>query len=163
MAMKIEQYAVEKTEISTISELFIDGVFQCYILEDPVRKLVDKNNDGDFDDIGEGKIWGETAIPADTYNPWHRKQGKHYRRYGQNKNKYPWHFNKGCICLDPVKGFKWIMVHPGNKNTHTHGCLLPGKTRGENFVGKSQEAYKGLYLATFDAIAAKEATWKIER
>ena len=161
--MKIEQYAVEKTSISTISELFIDGVFQCFILEDPVRELVDKNDDGDFDDAGEGKQWGNTAILADTYKPWHRKAGKHYRRYGKNKEKYPWHFENGCICLDPVVGFKWIMVHPGNKNTHTHGCLLPGKTEGKNFVGKSQAAYKDLYLATYEAIAAKEATWKIQR
>lgn len=161
--MKIEQYAVEKTEVSTISELFIDGVFQCYILENPVRELVDKNGDGDFDDAGEGKKWGETAIPAGIYIPWHRKAGKHYRRYGQNEKKYPWHFGKGCICLDPVVGFNWIMVHPGNTAKQSHGCPSPGRTKKKNFVGKSQDAYKDLYMATFEAIAAKEATWKIER
>lgn len=161
--MKIEQFAIIKTEISTISELFIDGVFQCYILEDPVREMVDKNGDGDFDDLGEGKKWGNTAIPKGVYIPWHRKQGKHYRRYGQNKEKYPWHFEKGCICLDPVVGFKWIMVHPGNKAKNTHGCPLPGQTYATNYVGKSQAAYKDLYLKTFDAIAAKEAKWIIER
>jgi hypothetical protein len=161
--MKIEQFAIQKTDVSTISELFIDGMFQCFILENPVRELVDKNKDGDFDDTGEGKIWGETAILQGVYTPWHRKAGKHYRRYGQNKEKYPWHFDKGCICLDPVVGFKWIMAHPGNKAKNTHGCLLPGQRYSTNYVGKSQAAYKDLYLKTFDAIAAKEASWAIQR
>ncbi|WP_312365312.1 DUF5675 family protein, partial [Sphingobacterium sp.] len=37
---------------STLSELYIDGTFQCYGLEDTVRDV---------------KIKGRTAIPAGTY------------------------------------------------------------------------------------------------
>ena len=47
----------------TIGKFIVDMVKLCDTLEDPVRDLQDINHDGDFDDPGEGKIYGETAIP----------------------------------------------------------------------------------------------------
>ena len=45
----------------TIGDLTIDGIFFCNTLEDTIRSLIDKNNDGDFNDVGEGKVYGETG------------------------------------------------------------------------------------------------------
>lgn len=44
----------------TIGHLYYNGERLCDILEDPVRDL---NKDGDLNDPGEGKIYGNTAIP----------------------------------------------------------------------------------------------------
>jgi hypothetical protein len=155
--MEIVQNRFTITEKSTISRLLINGEFSGYILEDPVRVLVDKNNDGDFDDAGEGKIWGRTAIPAGVYHPKIRKSGKHYLKY---RKRWDWH--KGTITLDPVPGFKWIMIHLGNTPEDTHGCLLPGLTYGKDRVFSSTSAYYKIYHPIYAALEAKEeVTWTI--
>lgn len=155
--MEILQIRKELTDIATISELYIDGVFQCFILEDPVRELVDKNKDGDFDDEGEGKKWGDTAIPAGVYKPWLRKAGRHYQQYSKR-----WSWHRETICLDPVPGFKHIMVHIGNTNKDTHGCLLPGKKKHKNSISQSTLAYEELYKKIYQAVKKGEATWTIK-
>lgn len=45
----------------TIGDLTINGTFFCNTLEDTIRKLVDLNKDGDFDDKNEGKVYGENC------------------------------------------------------------------------------------------------------
>jgi hypothetical protein len=155
--MNILQLRKEKTSVSTISELYIDGEFQCFILEDPERELVDKNKDGDFDDVGEGKIWGNTCIPVGTYKPWLRKAGRHYQQYSKR-----WSWHKETICLDPVPGFKFIMVHIGNTNVDTHGCLLPGNKKHKNSISQSTIAYEKLYKKIYEAVKNKTATWTIK-
>ena len=61
--MELKQVRKFKGDKYTISDFYIDGVKICNICEDPVRVLIDKNKDGDFDDAGEGKVYGDTAIP----------------------------------------------------------------------------------------------------
>jgi hypothetical protein len=146
---------IQKREIftnrSTISRLYINGVYQCFILENPVRLLEDKNNDGDFDDKGEGKIWGDTAIPAGSYELELRKSGRFHTLYtNRYKGRPNWH--QGVIHLKNVKGFKFILFHIGNYPKDTHGCLLPGNTRGSNMVGASALAYEKVYPIIRDAI-----------
>jgi len=47
---------------TTIGDLFIDGQWRMFILEDTVR---DPNGSGNLDE--EEKVYGETAIPYGTY------------------------------------------------------------------------------------------------
>lgn len=156
---------IQKREIitnkSTISRLYIDGEYQCFILENPVRLLEDKNNDKDFDDKGEGKIWGDTAIPAGSYELELRKTGKFHTQYAAKyASKKDWH--QGMIHLKNVKGFKYILFHIGNYPKDTHGCLLPGKNRGSNMVGASTLAYEQVYPIIRDAILEKKSVkWTI--
>lgn len=92
-----------------------DGVSRlCDTLEDPVRNLVDLNNDGDFDDLGEGKVYGATAIPAGTYIIKMRESP---------------HFGRVMPYLQSVPGFSYIMIHPGNGPEHTKGCILVGESK----------------------------------
>lgn len=48
----------------TIGHLYINGEYFCDTLEDKVRDL---NKDGDLNDVGEGKVYGKTAIPYGRY------------------------------------------------------------------------------------------------
>jgi hypothetical protein len=106
----------------TIGDLFIDGAKICNTLEDTVRVLIDKNNDGDFDDPGEGKIYGETAIPAGRY---------------EVVVTYSPRFKKYLPLLLKVPGFAGIRIHPGNTAKDTHGCILPGINKSKGSISES--------------------------
>ena len=51
---------------------------------------------------------------------------------------------------DP-KGFKYILIHAGNTDEHTSGCLIVGETQqdldlsDDGFIGHSGKAYSKLY------------------
>lgn len=95
----------------------------CETLEPPVRELNDLNHDGDFDDPGEGKIWGETAIPCGTY---------------ELTLNYSEHFDRDMIYLSDVPGFSYIMIHGGNTSKDTKGCILVGENRVKGQVVNSR-------------------------
>lgn len=98
----------------TIGKLFEGEAYFCDTLEDPVRELKDLNHDGDFNDSGEGKIHGQTAIPAGTY---------------EIKMTYSERFQKLMPILLDVPGYSGIRIHSGNKPEHTEGCILLGKNK----------------------------------
>lgn len=116
---------------STQGLLFVDGVFQCYTLEDEERSI---------------KVKGETRIPEGTYEV---KQRKVISGLTQKyRDKYPWfdfHFE-----LQDVPNFKYVYIHIGNYDDHTDGCILVGDIGYNNKVqegaiGSSRNAYKRLY------------------
>lgn len=98
----------------TIGRLSESGAYFCDTLEDPVRDLKDLNGDGDFDDAGEGKIYGKTAIPEGTYEIVMTFSPK---------------FNKIMPLLVNVPGYSGIRMHSGRKPEHTEGCILTGKNK----------------------------------
>src|SRR5512133_1213857 len=95
----------------TIGRLLIDQSVFCDTLEDAVRDLVDKNHDGDYNDEGEGKIYGGTAIPAGTY---------------KITLEHSPHFGRKLPYLHDVPGFSGILIHAGNSAADTKGCILVG-------------------------------------
>lgn len=116
---------------STIGVLYIDGKFECYILEDTKRIK---------------KIDGETRIPDGLYKLALRKEGGLHQKYRQ---RYPG-IHQGMLWIKDVPNFKWVYLHVGNKRGHTEGCLLTGDTinnnqGGDGFVGKSGDAYTRAY------------------
>ena len=125
------------TEVSTIGELSINGTFFCYVLEDKVRDL---NNDGDLLDKGEEKVCGKTAIPKGKY---------------EVIINYSERFKQQMPLLLNVKGFEGIRIHVGNTDVDTHGCLLLGKTKGNNFIGESKTAY-AQFLAKLKSVSKTE-------
>jgi hypothetical protein len=117
--MEIKVIRKTFTNESTIGELSINGKFFCYTLEDFDRDI---NKDGDLDDAGEAKVYGLTAIPKGTY--------KVILSFSNRFQKYlPEVLN--------VKGFEGIRIHAGNKAADSHGCILLGATKSNNFVGAS--------------------------
>lgn len=93
----------------TIGELYVGDKLLCSTLEDTVR---DKNKDGDLDDLGEYKIYGETAIP--------------YGRYEVRVTYSPKLKRDLPLVLD-VKHFVGIRIHRGATNANTLGCILVGE------------------------------------
>ena len=95
-------------------------------LEDKDRDL---NKDGDLNDSGEGKVYGETAIPYGTYQmviTWSPK------------------FQRDLPLLMNVNGFEYIRIHPGNTAEDSHGCILVGINKEVGKVLESQATFKKL-------------------
>jgi hypothetical protein len=113
--MKLLLKRLHKTDKSTIGELSIDGVFQCYTLEDIERPV---------------KIAGKTAIATGTYEVIINMSNR---------------FQKLMPLLLKVPNFEGIRIHTGNKAEDTEGCILVGKTRSLDFVGNSRLVYKALF------------------
>lgn len=104
--------------------------FLCYTLEDEERTE---------------KMFGETRIPSGTYKLGLRTHGGFHERYSE---KFSFHF--GMVEVLDVPGFTDILIHIGNDDDDTAGCLLVGDTASQNitkpgFVGSSTDAYKRVY------------------
>lgn len=130
----------EQREDDTLGLLFLNGNFECYILEDEEREV---------------KVDGETRIPAGVYEIKLRTEGGMHSDYLE---RYPT-MHKGMLHYQDVPGFEWIQMHIGNKNEHTDGCPLTGDTcssniEGPGFVGHSTRAYKRVYPKITAAIEA---------
>lgn len=119
--MELELIRDLKNDKYTLGKLSIDGVHFCYTVEDKVRDI---NNDGDLDDAGETKVYGETAIPS----------GK-YKVVLSMSNR----FKKMLPEVLNVKGFTGIRIHNGNGAIDSHGCIIVGTTREPNGVGLSRQ------------------------
>lgn len=113
-------YSDSKVHIST---LYINGVFECFALEDPLT---------------ERKIKGESAIPRGVYQLGLRYSPKFSPKY-----------NHQMIWVKNVPNYEYILIHPGNVVEDTEGCLIPGKTigrlNGKFAVLESKTAYTALY------------------
>ena len=107
--MNIQVIRETFTSKSTIGKMYIGGRFFCYTLEDVDR---DKNKDGDLNDIGENKVYGETSIPYGTY---------------EIEVRYSPKFKRELPALLNVPHFEGIMIHRGNTNKDTLGCILVGE------------------------------------
>tara|TARA_R100001443_G_scaffold7321_2_gene16584 strand:- start:8859 stop:9467 length:609 start_codon:yes stop_codon:yes gene_type:complete len=139
--MKLDVIRIQFGSDATNGILLIDGVFECFSLEDQIR-------DGQ-------KIMSETAIPEGEYEIKFRTIGgydaKYQKRYGTT-----WH--KGMLELQDVPNFKYILIHTGNTDEHTAGCLLVGETQQDldkgkdGFIGGSGDAYKKMYPKVRDAL-----------
>lgn len=113
------------TDKSTMGELWIDGVQECFTLEDTCRR--DVNKDGILQ-VAE-KIPGRTAIPSGRY-----------RLVIDFSNR----FKRYMPHLLNVPFFEGVRIHAGNTDEDTHGCILVGSTPGEDRIYGSREAFMSL-------------------
>ena len=106
--------------------------FLCYTLEDEFRAL---------------KVRGETRIPAGIYDIQFRKEGGFHNKYSKRFAD----IHKGMLQVMDVPNFDYILLHCGNTDEHSSGCLLLGDSQENNviikdgFIGKSTIAYKRGY------------------
>ena len=110
------------------------------------------------DEQRDKKIYGETRIPEGTYKLDLRKTGGYHRKYSKRfKN-----IHIGMLHVLDVPGFDYILIHCGNTDEHTAGCLLVGDSQENNqitkdgFIGKSTQAYKRIYPKIAEAIKCGE-------
>ncbi len=145
--MKLEVLRFSSQVDSTSGLLFeitdVRRNFLCYTLEDERRVL---------------KVKGETRVPAGTYKIELRKEGGFHARYDK---KYPG-IHRGMLHITDVPNFEYILIHTGNTDEHTAGCLIVGDAQENNlllpdgFVGKSVNAYKRIYPSIAKAIGQGE-------
>ena len=140
--MKIEVLRISSESDSSSGLVFniTDGrKFLCYSLEDEYR------ND---------KVKHETRVPAGTYQILLRKEGGFNARYAKKYGD----FHKGMLHVQDVPGFEYILIHTGNTDEHTSGCLIVGDSQENNqlmkngFIGKSVQAYKRIYTPIAEAL-----------
>lgn len=108
----------------TIGELSVDGEHICFTCEDAVRPMTGP----------DWKVRGKTAIPAGEYLvilTWSNR------------------FGRILPLLVDVPCFDGVRIHAGNTAEDTDGCILTGRVRTPNGVGKSGLAFADL----FDRIA----------
>jgi len=121
------------TDESTIGELTIDGVHQCFTLEDKVRAE---------------KVFGETAIPAGRY---------------EVVVNFSNHFQKMLPELVSVPNFEGVRIHSGNTAKDTEGCILVGTTKGTNVVNGSRDAFNALFAKIQAAAASEKVFIEIKQ
>jgi len=127
-----------------LCELLADGrEFLCYTLEDESRTV---------------KKRGETCIPEGTYDITLRDEGGFDAKYCE---RFP-DIHEGMLWVRDVPNFEYILIHCGNTDEHTAGCLLLGDSQENNqlmengFIGKSTQAYKRVYSKIVKALSQGE-------
>jgi len=112
---------------STLSQLYINGIFQCYLLEDKIREI---------------KIASQTAIPTGVFelklNTWGAKNADYKKAFGK--------LHQGMIEISGLPNFSFVYIHTGNTIKETAGCPLCGFgfqfVDGDFQVSQSIAAYK---------------------
>lgn len=149
--MEIKVLRTQLGSEATNGTLYIDGVEECFTLEDEVRS--------------GPKVYGETAVPAGKYDITFRTIGGFHTKtlkYYDSKHGFGPGWHRGMLWIRDVKGFKFILIHPGNDQFDTYGCLLVGQTQEDlnknkdGFIGRSRAAYEALYPKVRDALLAGE-------
>ena len=139
MDIKVLRYS--KNLESTLDIIMINNVFECYGLEDEKRTR---------------KVFGETRIPDGKYKIGLRTVGGTHARYSKKFG-----FHKGMLHILDVPNFEYILIHIGNTDDDTAGCLLLGNTVNNNkiedgFLGGSTNAYIKFYKKVLSAIEKGE-------
>jgi len=110
------------------------------------------------DEYREEKKYGETRIPDGIYDLGLRTVGGYNEKYTKRFPK----IHIGMLHVTNVPNFEYILIHCGNTDEHTAGCLLVGDSQENNqitkdgFIGKSTQAYKRIYPSIAKAIKAGE-------
>lgn len=116
-----------KGENATIGRLFINGQFECFILEDKDRGL---SQSMALADIQKAKVFAKTAIPTGRY---------------EMAVTFSNRFKQYLPLIMGVPGFSGIRIHSGNNNSHTEGCPLTGSSHTQTSVSNSRAAFRSLF------------------
>ena len=127
-----------KKQSYTISNLTIDGKWFCNVLEDADRGLDSSMSIAKIRELKKPSI---TAIPKGTYEITLDVISPKYC----TNSFYKQVCNGKVPRLLNVKGFEGILIHAGNTDKDTAGCLLVGMNLERGKVLKSQETFRKLY------------------
>ena len=146
MKLKLTRYS--GTNEDTLGHLKADDKLIAYTLEDEARTI---------------KVFGETRIPAGSYKLKLREHGGFFTRYTKR-----WSWHKGMIELVDVPNFNDILIHLGNSDDDTAGCILVGNTAKVNTIDPgelnlldSTNAYRRIYPIIREAIEQSEVILEI--
>ena len=139
--MRLELYRYSSQKESTLGILFLVNSennkkeFLCYTLEDEKRTK---------------KVYGETRIPSGQYFIELRTEGGYHKRYSQRFVDIHRGMFEICDVHNDHMSFTHVLIHCGNTDDDTAGCLLVGDVCTQNvtkdgFLGQSTSAYKRIY------------------
>lgn len=116
----------------TIGDLSVNGKFFCNTIEDTVRELpaVCLNTPDGCSCTCKEKIYAKTAIPAGTYKVSLQYSPKY-------KKKMPY--------LHDVPHFIGILIHSGNTEVDSAGCIIVGNNTVKGKVLESRVTFQKLY------------------
>jgi hypothetical protein len=91
-------------------------------------------------------VAGETRIPAGRYKLGLRREGGFHTRYAKLFSG----IHRGMLHLLNVPNFEYILIHCGNTDKDSAGCILLGDNAVQNvtlpgMIGASQIAYRRVY------------------
>ena len=115
---------------ATLGSLYINGVWQCWSLEDALREISGQP-------VTAWKVPKETAIPSGRYRVIITPSVR---------------FQRPLPLLLDVPGFTGVRIHPGNSIADTEGCLLVGKDRQDGRVLGSRVAFEALFARLSAAV-----------
>jgi len=128
--MKVLVERFDKGSDDTLGRLYIDDKLICFTIEDEMRAV---------------KVKGNTAIPFGTYKIGTRHSPKFSPKFGHD-----------MLWIKEVPGFEYILIHTGNTEADTEGCLIVvsklGVLNGKRAVLESKKAYDIVYKAIKGAL-----------
>lgn len=127
-----------KKQSYTISNLTIDGKWFCNVLEDTDRGLDDSMSIAEIKKLKKPSI---TAIPRGTYEVTLDIISPRFC----TRTFYKQVCNGKLPRLLNVKGFEGILIHAGNTDKDSAGCLLVGLNTVKGKVTNSQDTFTKLY------------------
>ena len=127
-----------KDNLTTIGTLGIDGVFECYTLEDKDRGLTSVMT---LAEITKIKVPCLTAIPTGRY---------------EVAINYSDRFKRLMPILLNVPGYAGVRIHWGNYAADTDGCILLGKTQSTDFIGNSVVEFNAFFTKLTEAIKTQK-------
>ena len=128
-----------------IGRLYVDGKFICNTIEDRDRHLT---QDMPLEQIKKIKVAALTAIPTGTYKI----------RMDVISPKYslkPWYLTNCHGARVPrlvdVKGWDGVLIHTGNTEKDSSGCIIVGINDVPGMVTKSKDTFLKLYNMMYAA------------
>jgi Steigviridae/Suoliviridae L,D-carboxypeptidase/transpeptidase len=138
--MKLLLQREQSTDSSTPGILYVNGIRECYTLEDIVRELP-------LVPIAEWKVQNKTAIPAGIFHVI-IDESQRFGRKMPHVIDMPRQslLNAAAALLNQLAGFLGIRIHSGNIAADTDGCILVGRIRnGWNTILESRVAFGQLF------------------
>jgi hypothetical protein len=137
--MKLTLKRIAKRPNYTIGKLYIEDKYFCDTIEDTDRAL---NDSMTVEEISKKKVKHKTAIPTGTYEITLNVVSQ---RFGQ-KPFFKNNANNGRLPrLLNVKGFDGVLIHTGNTEEDSSGCIIVGENKVVGKVINSQATFTKLY------------------
>ena len=135
---------IAKRPTYTIGRLYVDGKYFCDTLEDTDRGLKQSLPES----VNKAKkVKGKTAIPTGRYRVTLDVKSPKYSQVAF------YNFCNGCVPrLLNVPAYDGVLIHVGNSDSDTDGCILVGENKQVGKVLNSRETFLRLYAKLQEAI-----------
>lgn len=146
----LDLYRKFRGESYCIGDLSVDGKFFCNTIEDKDRGL----NHQPGAECSGNKIPKLTCIPYGLYRVTINQVSPKF----SSKPNYNWCNGKLPRLID-VPHFSGILIHAGNTEKSSAGCIIVGKNTIKGMVTESMDTLKKLYKILSDADKSGKELW----